>query len=200
MANYYIDNWATIELIALQSGQRVETVFSYITDTMAITPGDAAAILNDWVADMLPLAAAALSQDVALLEAHLKTRFATFPNVEAIYDFTAGTVGTRTSGVQPGNVTIAIKQVTNILGRKYRGRNFWFGLVEGDCSGNILSSAEVLALSALFARNLTGFTGAGVTIIPGVASRVGNFITSVVGFGIENLLDSMRRRLTGRGD
>jgi hypothetical protein len=54
-------------------------------------------------------------------------------------------------------------------------------------------------VAALFARNLTGFLYNSIQYIPAVASRKNLDIHVLTGFVIDNLIDSQRRRLVGRG-
>lgn len=199
MATPLIDNWVTVELLSYAANQLVETIFTYKSDTNAITAGDLEVFVNDWAAVMLPLAQAITSVDLQFARAHAKTHFKTFPNVEAIVNFPEATNGTRNFPIQPGNVTIATSLLTGILGRRNRGRQFMYGLSEADCYQNYASSTLLLGLGTLFTRHILGFNDSGVTYLGAIASRAGEYIRVDNGLRIDAFLDSMRRRLANRG-
>lgn len=194
-----VDRWVSLELIAVQESQTVETVFQYQSSTPLISQGELIAFINSWATIMTPLIVAALSNAVTLLKIVAKTHNKTYPNVEAEYNFPVGTIGSLTGDVSPGNVTIAVKLLTGIIGRSYRGRQFWFGIAEGITSGNRMTSAGLSLLAQLWTRHLLGFSVLGIVYVPAVASRVKLVLRPVLEITIELFLDSMRRRLTGRG-
>jgi hypothetical protein len=110
----------------------------------------------------------------------------------------------------PNNVTAAIKFLTGFTGRSNRGRNYFIGLGENQATGNTLSDSAQSAIQAAF-EALGGYlVGLGAdhvvaSLYSGVDSeghpipRSAGVVHSVTQYAMDNLLDSMRRRLTGRG-
>src|SRR6266849_2828621 len=88
-----IDNWVTVEFVCVLDGQIVETVFTYQSNTMAISEADILAFANLWLTTMQPILVNALSNSVRLSKVIAKTHFKTFPNVGAEVLFPINTLG-----------------------------------------------------------------------------------------------------------
>lgn len=113
--------------------------------------------------------------------------------------------GAINSGGLPGNVAMCVSFKTLSRGRSYRGRNFVSGFPETVVVGNTFDASAVTAIQSAYAAILSlPFTDpwewvvvsretAGAPRVTGVATPV---VTAVV---LDNLVDSQRRRLTGRG-
>jgi len=110
----------------------------------------------------------------------------------------------------PNNVTAAIKFLTGFTGRSNRGRNFFVGLGENQATGNTLAGATQTAIIAAYdalASYLTDLTADHVvaSLYSGVDEeghpipRVAGVTKVVTQYAMDALLDSMRRRLEGRG-
>lgn len=116
------------------------------------------------------------------------------------------------SGVHayPTNVTAAIKFLTGLTGRSFRGRNFFVGLADGQADHDVLLPSAVSSLKAIYdalpsflvslavehvvASLFSGVTSGGVPI-----PRTVGVTTPITGYALDPFLDSMRRRLIGRG-
>lgn len=194
-----IDGWVTVEFICAIGGNTVETVFTYKSSTSGISQGDLYTFAVLWRDTMKPLLQAALSTGVTLVNVRAKTHFKNFPNVEAEAPFPNATYGTIAFVVSPGNVALATKLLTGIAGRKNRGRQYWFGIPAASIIGDVVTSGFLNALAQIFTRHLLGWTASGVVYRPAIASRVGVYLREVIEFAIEAIIDSQRRRLTGRG-
>ena len=105
----------------------------------------------------------------------------------------------------PGNVAFAVTHITGLTGRANRGRTFFGGLAEADVVGDTLALARANALRNGLNVVRTQAAQAGWTMV--VLSRSLNkqprpeaLPIDVIGFRYrDNLVDSQRRRLTGRG-
>jgi hypothetical protein len=101
----------------------------------------------------------------------------------------------------PGNVSLALSERTLLAGRKYRGRIFVPGI--GNQSVTVddraVSNLTNAAISAMFNMFAT-FAAAG-PFVPTVFhwTQVHDFDTPITHFVVDAILDSMRRRLPGRG-
>lgn len=110
----------------------------------------------------------------------------------------------------PNNVTASIKFLTGFTGRSNRGRNYFVGLGENQVVGDTLADATTDGLLAAFdalASYLTGLAADHVvaSLYSGVDSeghpipRSAGVVKAVTQYAMDNIVDSMRRRLTGRG-
>jgi len=103
----------------------------------------------------------------------------------------------------PGQVALALTLYTAVRGRRYRGRFFMGGFVEGenDATGHALASM-LTDLTAQFQAVITGLVGTGVSLVVasyGKPDRLNPtgwspFATDVSAFTINNKWDTIRRR------
>lgn len=99
---------------------------------------------------------------------------------------------------EPFNVTSTISWRTGLAGRKFRGRNYVVGLCENNTNeDDTVSSDTVIALSAAAQNLLTRAATLAANLV--VFHLANNTFTPVISYVIENIIDSQRRRLPGRG-
>lgn len=107
-------------------------------------------------------------------------------------------VGTRPGQAEAGNVTLSMSERTGLAGRKYRGRMYLAGVSETDTNTNDFVASTLVTLAANALANLiTGGLPAGNILT--IFHRGTNTTTDVIAYVIENIIDSQRRRLPGRG-
>lgn len=105
----------------------------------------------------------------------------------------------------PGNVALCVSFRTAFRGRSRRGRNYISGFVETQVSANGISSGVVNAIVAGYQELLSIGTYPSIQWV--VVSRYQNkvqrtnaLVTPVTAvLAVDNYVDSMRRRLPGRG-
>lgn len=105
----------------------------------------------------------------------------------------------------PGNVAFCFSARTDARGRSARGRLYAFGIPEDKVTGNLLDptvvSGGVAALMAL--RSTIGSMEASMVVVSrisgGVPRETGLVRPITVWAAVDNVVDSQRRRLTGRG-
>jgi len=108
--------------------------------------------------------------------------------------------GLTTGPFVPGSNTVTLSERANLAGRAYRGRIYWPGLataqVNGDdtVSSGLISAFATIALQWLAAFAVNGPNG---TLV--IFHRNDNLFSTVRSVVLENILDSQRRRLPGRG-
>lgn len=118
---------------------------------------------------------------------------------------TTGCTGGESGNVLPSNVTLAIKKITNLRGRSFRGRNYFYGLAEDQVSGDTVNSSVVTAIADAYGllvgpdAMLTGATWAVVSYCNGKTWRTSAVVSSIIGVSVDDTIDSQRRRLKGRG-
>lgn len=108
-----------------------------------------------------------------------------------------GNTGSITGFAIPNNVALALSWRTGITGRRHRGRSYIGGLTSNAIAGDLASPAFASALSTL-GTSLVATLESGIFDLA-IASLVDHVSVAVTGFVIDTILDSMRRRLPGRG-
>lgn len=106
----------------------------------------------------------------------------------------------------PNNVAFAIRLLTDLRGRSYRGRVFHCGIPVAEANGNLITSAHKAALISSYEQLLStingtaGWTQVVVSRISGGVPRLGGVTTPITAISADDKLDSQRRRLAGRGN
>lgn len=105
----------------------------------------------------------------------------------------------------PNNVTIAASFRTAQSGRSFRGRNYIPGIPKAQIDGNVVNGSFLSNMVVVYNGLQTAIADAGWEWV--VASRT--LVSGVSGFGVmtpinsvlftDNIVDSQRRRLPGRG-
>lgn len=129
-------------------------------------------------------------------------------------EFTGGLPANGEQAVEalPNNVTLAIKWTTGFSGRSFRGRTYFLGLADSGVNGNIAAPTTITNISGWYQDFLDGIPAANADWALVVASfysgvdangdpipRSTAVLTPVIGLSIDNVIDSQRRRLPGRG-
>lgn len=115
----------------------------------------------------------------------------------------AGTVGGRTANPLPNNVTFCLKLSTGLVGRSFRGRTYWIGLVYDQITGNVILHSGAVDIRGIMNQLLTFLTSHTTSYALGVlslhhngAARTAGVFTSASGYSFtDEVLDSQRRRL-----
>ena len=116
-----------------------------------------------------------------------------------------GITGGRSDNALPNNVALSVSFRTNGRGRSSRGRNYVVGLCEPDVTGNQINSVKAAffetAYNALIAiMSDTPFTWVVASKYASGAPRTTALIADVTAaLIVDRFIDSMRRRLAGRG-
>jgi len=185
-------------------GQEVENTLYFDYDGVpsgADVSEVASHLLTYWTATMMPLQ----SVTTQLLGVYAKSLAAEVAPIA--FASPAGTVNGSVSGQScPSNVSVAVSFRSGFSGRSGRGRNYWIGLPEGLVDGNVIADSLLNNIRLAY----EGMIGAdavttGATWV--IASRFHDNAERLTGttFGVEsvtysnNTVDSMRRRLPGRG-
>jgi len=114
--------------------------------------------------------------------------------------------GTGGSPSLPNNVTICASVRTLFTGRSARGRWYWQGLMESQVTGNVVASGTLTSIDAALTNlasviaGLSHFWVIASYISEGVPRPGGPvyFVVNDITF-VDDVVDSQRRRLPGRG-
>lgn len=197
-------NCASVELIYSHASEVSENVF-HVSKGSPYTLAQLQALratVNAWDAASGLTGRVTAAQLVRIRTKALDT------NTSPIEDFylPAPRAGSLAGNEMPLNVALCIKLSTGLAGRSYRGRWYW----------GHLSSLSLQDVGHVLPSSVTGYVGLLNTLIANLASAghtmvvlsfrnnnawrataVATPILSAV--GVDNSLDSMRRRLPGRG-
>lgn len=105
----------------------------------------------------------------------------------------------------PNDVTLAVAEKTASRGRSYRGRWYFPGLIEAHLLDSNHVSAVALTEFITLLSQLSALLSAASKVLVVLSrfhngsARVTGVMTPVTTFGGDNILDSQRRRLPGRG-
>jgi hypothetical protein len=186
----------------LDDGQKVENV--YHLDGAAPANGadlvDMAILFADWWdVTMQPLVTDVV-QLVAVVAKALDTESS--PAIEYVTGLPL--TGGDTTGSLPNNVTLAVKWLTGLSGRSFRGRTYHIGLSKDQVADNIVVATPLAAIVAAYNTLISDTTSAGrfmavASSITGGAPRTTGVMTPIVSATADNTIDSQRRRLPGRG-
>lgn len=200
MASVPVPNVAEIDIRYDINGQPAEnTLYAEYTGTITGAILDALAVaVEDWFVDeMLPLLVDAL----VYRETHVRDLSAG-SGFQALANGEAGATGAGTGTPYPGSVAWAVKFVTGLAGRSFRGRNYVSGLSSATVLGNILDPAFASAVVGAYQMLLTGggilpadWQWVVVSRVSGGVPRVTGLTTPVNAVGYTDLVvDSQRNR------
>jgi hypothetical protein len=103
-----------------------------------------------------------------------------------------------TGNATAADVSAAVSWRTGLAGRKFRGRFYDFGVpTDGFTTFDTMTGAYITQLTSIGSALITALAAAGLKLV--IFHRISNTYTPVVGLVVDQLVDSMRTRLAGRG-
>lgn len=182
--------------------QQVENVW-YFEGAAPFDSGDCIDLANvlagEWISHIMPEQPNALKLntiEVTALDA------ATAPYALK----NVSTFGAGASPILPANVTLSVKFSGGLTGRSQRGRTYWLQLSEVDVVGNSVLTGKLGAILGALSAFFDAVNGSVndcqhvvVSYCNGGAWRTTGATTPVTSYTSDGLIDSQRRRLTGRG-
>lgn len=184
-------------------GQRVENTV-YVENELGSTPSlnAVAAIAQDfWDNYRLILTNAVTLREIYVVNLENSTA----PVLSVPFVPAESGVNVAVGNALPNNVTLAISFRTPSRGRSFRGRNYVPSLAEGQVNNNTVDSATVDAIVDCYETFSSQISAAGWQWV--TVSRISNGVPRAVGvtapvtsvLAVDLTVDSMRRRLPGRG-
>lgn len=190
------------ELLYLLDGQQMEnTLYFQLAATPTIlTMAALASDLHAWWADQIaPQTTAALTLrgiKVTSLESETAPAF----------ELPLAVTGAESSPPLPNNVTFVVKFLTGGRGRSSRGRNYIVGLMESQVTGNTVASSTRAAFVAAYndlrdSGTMPNGTWGVYSRRHDLAWRTEGLFQEITGVAVtDDIVDSQRRRLPGRGN
>lgn len=198
------ENTASLELIMTLSGQRVENAL-HVQYPGSITESYVRLLAEGAIAAWLVELAPQMSEDVQLVLVRTKDL-----SSEDSFGFEVAPstiyTGLLNQASLPGNVTVSTKFASGRTGRSYRGRAYWVGLSELQVTGNELADGVAEAISDAwesFFDAILATDGSPIHVVVSYCHdgswRTTAQVTPVTNYTTDGNVDSMRRRLNGRG-
>lgn len=203
MAFVPVPNCAEVQLVySGEAGVYENTLYFDMTAGNAIADLNAlaATVKSWWTTNIKPYLSTSVQLDKILATS---LAFQSAPGI--IYTTGLPSSGSyATTPVLPANVTVAVTFNTVLRGRSFRGRNFWPILCEGQVVNSTVDPTLLTNIHNGYFALIAAATAASKPWVvasryTGKAPRVAGVITPVVGIGGDGIVDSMRRRLPGRG-
>lgn len=198
-------NGAQVEMRYGYLGERVENVFwVYVPGAASPPVSDLEAIggiFFDWWNDNIKTIQSA---NATLREIYVTDQSAQFGGA---FTYSTGLPadGANVQEPLPGNVALCMSLRTAQRGRSFRGRSYIVGLTENQVSGNLLTAPAAAAWLAAY-DELVNLLNTGPYILSVCSKRTGGnpraqgVLTPVIdAVLVDNVVDSQRRRLPGRG-
>lgn len=197
----YVDRTVPNTVEVVIAGEHLGNQQATVLHIHTLTPGDTskiAQILNAVNTQILQKYLACLHtsyQAVELRGQDISVR----GGVQVSVVMTGNTHGTNPGASAPGNVAIAIGWRTAYGGRRFRGRTYLSPLSTSNFTNDTISVGLVAAMHVFgdaYIQLTTGVVSEG----PVVASKTYHDSHRIQTYRFDTTLDSMRRRLTGRGN
>jgi hypothetical protein len=197
-------NTAKLELVVSAFGQRAENVLHFRKPTAwdAVSLDTLAnQAFAAWDAHIAPMTSNAVTLEV------IKATDVAVEDGLGVEVDGDGHTGTHTSAAaMPLGTTAATKFSSGFTGRSRRGRAYFIGLSKDQVSNNQLATGVAADLSDMWAAfvadiaaDMTGVEHVIVSYCHDNAWRTNAVVTPVTDYTTNQDIDSMRRRLTGRG-
>lgn len=196
---------AEVELRCTLAGQRVEnTLYWRLTAGGTPTPVQVETLTEDlyawFIANYLPQSSASLTLR-SLYGRDLTTASgAVHERVSA-----PGEVGGVGGNAASNNVSLCLSFKTGLAGRSNRGRNYMMGIPASSVAGNLISGPYMTAMLDAYNELIDpafspGWKWGVLSRFSGGAPRAAGVFTLINSVGFyDDVVDSMRRRLPGRG-
>lgn len=203
MAFIPVTNVAQINVRYTVDGEQCEnTLYGRFTGGTAPTsiPSMCTAVRDWWLTYMKPLQC-----NIVTLREIYAFDLTTSTGFTYSLPVTSANVGTRAGNAMPNNVALHIVFRTVLRGRSYRGGNYISAMGETDVANNSITESYVNNVVDAYTELISVFDG--LEFVWVVVSRYSNNQPRVTGVSTEIIsvvavdtnVDSMRRRLPGRG-
>jgi hypothetical protein len=206
-----VPNAVLVESRMLLDSQHIENTLWFRREA-GVLPANMSTLIDAvsdwWTAHMAPL-----TPNVVLLTEFVATDMTVADSFQVSLAPLGGIPGSVASPALPNNVSLAVSFRTGLRGRSFRGRNYVSALWEAGVDGNTVGPTIVAAFQAAYEELITDTGIAGTGYVWGVASRFSGvtvdhhpiprstgLFTPISGVVVvDPTVDSMRRRLPGRG-
>lgn len=192
---------ALVELLFSWGGKTVENTLYFRKDTdwdVTDLAGLSGGVIGWWSANLAPQTTTEIS-----LVACKATSLAAVTGPQFINTTDLPVTGEVATDSVPNNVAFCISFRSALIGRGFRGRNYVPGLPKANFDGSLLAPTPVAALVTAYEALLSGLAGGTWVVVHRVSDHVvlltGETVPIISVQAVDNVADSQRRRLPGRG-
>lgn len=202
MPQYDVAGLMRVELHFLQLGEHTMNVFWVKSNLNETTPVQeelvAGTFVNWWTTSIRPY----ITNQMQLYEVVVKELRP--DGIAILYTEDLPSDGMKSEDPLPNNVALAVHWGTGLVGRSRHGRTFQGGLTVDEVNGNTCTIATLIqeaydALRTTLDNITLNVEFSIVSFVHANAWRTVPLTTPISGVAVESTLDSMRRRLPGRG-
>jgi hypothetical protein len=211
MAFIPVPETAEVRMQFTQANQKVENVY-HVRRQGAWTQEDLTSLANIFGQWWLSAASPPVTHELVLTQV-VATDISQAGGMSVLGTTGLPAPGDQGAGGYPNNVTLAIKWGTGLAGRSFRGRTYHLGLPLGQVlPDGTVSPAHLELIRAGYDALRTALDNATIGVEFVVVSRYSGvdvnhkpipraegITTPISGVSVENVTDSQRRRLPGRG-
>jgi len=197
-----VPNTAKVTMLYQLNGQEVMNIFHFEGEapwTKELLADLANVVSGSWITNIQPGAPTTLKlRTITALDLGEPESFLGIENVDEF--------GLVNNPTLPGNVTLSIKFDGGLSGRSNRGRMYWLQLTEADVAGdtvNVSSLGDILTAITGFFEDIDGVVNDCHHVVVSYCHdgewRTTGQTTQITTYSSDGIVDSQRRRLTGRG-
>lgn len=155
----------------------------------------ALAVVAWWNAEVKPLVSSSTA-----LESVTVTDWSVVDSIQHVETLTTPSAGTATGGDLPSNVAAVTTFYTGYTGRSFRGRVYNAGLTDAQVTTNTLGTTYVLNMLTAWAELNDALSAIDVTHVVASfqhdnAPRAEGVATPIIEYGMNNVVDTQRRRI-----
>lgn len=177
------------------TGQELLNVFAFMAPGASVSSADCAAV-NVFVGTWWDTAYRHMCNGDVAGRQVVSTGTDVFPAAQATLGLS--TVGDRAGTPPPSNLTFAVKFASGVASRRHRGRHYMLPAVEGDFVNDRVTIGYKNAAVGAFNNLIASANTAGYPLV--IMSLVAAALYPVsIAVAVDDVADSQRRRLAGRG-
>jgi len=169
----------------------------HVTDTAGWDAGKMSTLASNFYTWWNSYYSTGMNSSISLVQ--IQVRLLDPSNPLAV-DYTTGlpVSGAIAGTPEAANVTNTLSWRTGLAGRKYRGRTYVPAIDESQATAGDTTTGATGTLFSIIASHFLTILTSG-TQFPSIFHLATNTFTQIVGYVIESVLDSQRRRLPNRG-
>jgi len=194
----YVDRWIKLDAKFAHEGSTMIHSMNLLGPVSRPTESQLITLCNSWYTNVWPALQATMSNTYTLAIVTATDRYAV---TGAFGSFTPAVLpsGSKAGDPLPANDNCVISLKTGLSGRTAHGRLYAFGFTDSDALGSYVTSAQIVLLSNLAIAMLAFAGGIGISVDWAVLSLKDEILRPINGYSVDNVIDSQRRRLPGRG-
>jgi len=194
----YVDRWIKLNAKFLHEGSTMLFGMNLLGPIGRPTESQLITLCTAWLSTVWPALQAVMMNTYTLALIEATDRYAV-SGAYGSYTPPVLPVGSKSGDPAPANVAGVISWKTGLSGRTAHGRTYVFGFGDTDLLGSYFNTGNVVLLSNLASAMMSFSGGVGIAVDFAVLSLKDEVLRPINGYAADNIVDSQRRRLPGRG-